>query len=210
LRSNLGSDESSIVDCFLKFVGNYDYTTRKQFVWDWVSYHELHHGTGYGRTMKDHFNLVAYMRKHTKKYLDLDSRLNKLQEIAKDADSFGNGSLALVYPAYYYAAVVGEEPRELIRYVTSFTHSNEDATRAVNLLMDIIEGKHVEAPTEEFIRENCFAEHATAYNTLLTAMFIADVDTEMEVIRRGVWVCGDTDSTLATAMLIWKLKQQIQ
>lgn len=206
LKSSQGSDESSIVDCFLKFVADYNYTTREQFVWDWVNYHQLHHGTGYGRTMKDHFNLLSYMRKHTEKYPDLDSRLNKLAEISKDADSFGNGSLALVYPAYFYGFVVGEEPAEFVRYLTSFTHTNEDVTRAVNLLMDIIEGKHVDAPTEEFIRKNCFAEHATAYNTLLTAMYIADAGTEMEVIRRGVWVGGDTDSTLATAMLLWILK----
>jgi ADP-ribosylglycohydrolase len=206
LKSSQGSDESSIVDCFLKFVADYNYTTREQFVWDWVNYHQLHHGTGYGSTMKDHFNLVSYMRKHTEKYPDLDSRIYKLAEISKDADSFGNGSLALVYPAYFYGFVVGEEPAEFVRYITSFTHTNEDATKAVNLLMDIIEGKHVDAPTEEFIRKNCFAEHATAYNTLLTAMYIADAGTEMEVIRRAVWVGGDTDSTLATAMLLWKMK----
>ena len=206
LHSNQGSDESSIVDNFLKFVGNYDYTTREQFVWDWLSYHQLHHGTGYGRTYKDHFNLMSYIRKHKEKYPDLDSRISKLQEIAADTDSFGNGSLALVYPAYYYSAVVGEEPRQFVEYVTSFTHANCDATKAVNLLMDIIEGKHVEPPTEEYIRAHCTAEHATAYNTLLTAMFIADAETENEVIRRGVWVSGDTDSTLATAMLLWSLK----
>lgn len=208
LNSNQGSDESSIVDCFIKFVGNYEYAGKDQFVWDWVSYHQLHHGTGYGSTMRDHFNLVSYIRKHKEKYPDLDSRISKLQEIATDADSFGNGSLALVYLAYYYAAIVGEEPREFVRYITSFTHANDDATKAVNLLMDIIEGKHVEAPTEEFIRANCIAGRATAYNTLLTAIFIADAGGEMEVIRRGVYVCGDTDSTLATAMLLWALKQK--
>ena len=155
---------------------------------------------------KDHFNLVAYIRKHNEKYPNLGSKINKLAEIAKDADSFGNGSLALVYPAYYYAAVVGEKPREFVRHITGFTHANEDATRAVNLLVDIIEGKDIAPPSEEYIREHCCGEHATAYNTLLTALFIADAGTETEVIRRGVWVSGDTDSTLATAMLLWTMK----
>ena len=52
LKSNHGSDESSIVDCFLKFVEGYDYTTDERFVWDWLCYHQQHHGTGYGRTYR--------------------------------------------------------------------------------------------------------------------------------------------------------------
>lgn len=212
MLSNQGSDESSIVDCFLKFVRGYDYITRDQFVWDWLVYHELHHGTGYGKTYKDHFNLVSYIRKHSKKYPDLTSRLNKLGEIAKEANSFGNGSLALVYPAYYYACVVGEEPNEFVRYVTTFTHTHEDAMNAEKLLCRFIENPRylVEylVPTESELKQlYCMSSQVTAYNTLLTALFIADVDTEVGVIRRGLWVGGDTDSTLATALLLWTLKQ---
>jgi ADP-ribosylglycohydrolase len=213
LLSNQGSDESSIVDCFLRFAGGYQYTTREQFAWDWLDFHEQKHGTGYGRTYRNHFNLVAYIRKHTDKYPDLVSRIDKLEEIARDADSFGNGSLALVYPAYYYSAIIGEEPLEFVRYVTSFTHAHEDAMKAVTLLCSFIENPRLIAeypiPDEdELKRLFCCSSYVTAYNTLLTALFIADAGTEMEVIRRGVETGGDTDSTLATAMLLLSLRSK--
>lgn len=213
LRSGQGSDESSIVDCFLRFADRYRYTTREQFVWDWVDFHEQNHGTGYGRTYRDHFNLVAYIRKHQEKYPDLLSRLHKLEEIAMDADSYGNGSLALVYPAYYYAAVIGEEPTEFVRYLTSFTHAHADAMQAVTLLCSFIDdprliAEHHVPDMDEIKRLYKIMPKATAYNTLLTALFIADAGTEMEVVRRGVWVSGDTDSNLAMAMLLWTLKMK--
>ena len=211
LLSNQGSDESSIVDCFLRFAGRYRYSTREQFAWDWVDFHEQNHGTGYGRTYRDHFNLVAYIRKHPEKYPDLGSRLGKLEEIARDADSYGNGSLALVYPAYYYAAIIGEEPVGFVRYVTSFTHAHADTMKAVTLLCSFIENPRLIAehpvPSEDEIKRLYnITPQATAYNTLLTALYIADAGTEIEVIRRGIWVSGDTDSTLATALLLWSLK----
>jgi len=213
LLSNQGSDESSIVDCFLRFAGGYEYTSREQFAWDWVDCHEQKHGTGYGRTYRDHFNLVAYIRKHTEKYPDLGSRIEKLEEIARDADSYGNGSLALVYPAYYYAAIIGEEPYEFVRYVTSLTHAHADTMKAVTLMCDFIGNPRLiaeyQVPTEEEIKRlYSITPNPTACNTLMTAIYIADAGTEMEVIRRGVETGGDTDSTLATAMLLWSLKQK--
>jgi hypothetical protein len=213
LQSAKGSDESSIVGCFYMFAGWCHHTTKEQFVWDWVSYHEQNHGTGYGKTYRDHFNLVAYIRKHQEEYPDLASKLNKLSEIAVDVNSFGNASLALVYPAYYYAAIVGEEPYEFVRYLTGFTHAHADVMKAVTLLCNFIENPRLiveyRIPNEyELKRLYCSSSNVTAYNTLLTAIFIAGAESEMEVIRRGVYTSGDTDSTLATAMLLWSLKSK--
>lgn len=209
LKNHHGTDESSIVDCFIAYVkrcpwnGNPD-----SWLWGWLVYHQEYHGRGYGRTMKDHFSLIKYLVKRGEHML-LHEALAKVLEIAADANSFGNGSLCLVYPLYQYAkGHIGEYPaRDVVLAFTRCTHANTDAIMAVNLLMDLIDGRQVDPPGEKSVRENCFAERPTAYNTLLTAMFIADVDTEMEVIRRGVWVSGDTDSTLSTAMLLWALKQ---
>ena len=133
-------------------------------------------------------------------------------DFAKDADSFGNGALALVYPAYYYAPLVEEDPVEFVRDLTSFTHAHKDALKAVTLLISFFESPRtlLDYPimSEDGIRQLYNNEpHATAYTTLETALFIADVDTEKEVIRRGVWIGGDTDSTLSTAMLLWSIKQ---
>jgi len=212
LRSNQGSDESSIVDCFLQFVGNYQYATRNQFMWDWFVYHQEHHGTGYGRTMRDHFSLIRHLVKYGGK-MSLDDKLAKVFEISDDANSFGNGSLALCYPAYYYGTGIGGDPTEFVKQVTSFTHAHDEAMRAVTLLCNFIKSpqmlKEFQVPTEDELKQlYCREPQVTAYNTLLTAVFISDADSEMDVIRRGVWVGGDTDSTLATALLLWTLKRK--
>lgn len=208
LKNSQGTDESSIVDCFLAYVERHPWAGDLDFwLWGWLVYHQEHHGTGYGRTMRDHFALVSFLVKR-RQHLSFQQKLAKVREIAADADSFGNGALCLVYPLYRYArSGISELPaREVVMGFTRCTHTNEDAVKAVILLMDFIDGADVEPPTEACIREHYFAEHATAYNTLMTAMYIADAGTEMDVIRRGVYVGGDTDSTLATAMLLWKLK----
>lgn len=212
MKSLQGSDESSIVDCFTTFAGNYRYTTREQFVLDWCQYHQQHHGTGYGRTYRDHFQLVKYIAKSPSQYLDLHRVIAKLQEIARDANSFGNGSLAIVYPAYCYAQAIGEEPAEFVRYLVSFTHCHEDALQAVALLCQFIEQPELIADysvedDEEFKQRYCQL-HATAYNTLMTAVKCAMEEDEVAVIREGIRIGGDTDSVLATAMLLWRLQQK--
>ena len=217
LKSNRGSDESSIVDCFIRFVESYTYTALDQFVWDWLSYHQLHHGTGYGRTYRDHFALVKYMRKHTEKYPDLQSKLAKLLEISTDADSYGNGALAIVYPAYCYALAIDEDPAEFVRHITSYTHANPDVLEAVTRLCLFIEAPETiaqfyedsyAADDDEFKRCYCTG-HATASNTLVTAVKCSMKNDELGVIRETIRIGGDTDSTLATAMLIWSLRGSV-
>jgi len=218
LKSNQGSDESSIVDCFVNFIERYRYTTDEQFVWDWLCYHQQHHGTGYGRTMRDHFNLVGHLRRNGDIYPDLRSKIDKLAEIAADADSFGNGCLPLCYPAYCYAKTIGKEPVEFVRYLTSFTHSNPDAMEAVTRLCSFIEDPATiaifyedsgAASDEVFLKRYCTG-HPTAFHTLVTAVKCAMKETELDVIREGVRVGGDVDSVLATAMLVWTIKQKSQ
>ena len=209
LKSSQGSDESSIVDCFMAFIemnpwsGNLD-----SWLWGWLTYHQQHHGRGYGRTYRDHFNLVSFLRKRHPQYC-LSQKLDKVREIADDADSFGNASLALVYPLYQYAkGTITEMPaRDVVLWFTRHSHTNSDALKAVTRLMDAIDGDFIVSPGEGFIRKECCAEHATAWNTLMTAAFIADVDTKDELYRRGIWVGGDADSTMATAALLWSLKK---
>jgi len=217
LKSNHGSDESSIVDCFLKFTEGYAFTTDEQFTWDWLCYHQQHHGTGYGRTYRDHFNLVAHIIRHGDTYPDLRSKTKKLSEISAEADSFGNGCLALCYPAYCYAESIGEIPVEFVRGLTSFTHSNPDAMEAVTRLCAFIEDPTTIADfyqdsgvaDDELFRERYCGDHATAFNTLVTAVKCAMKNTEMDVIREAIRIGGDVDSSLATALLLWTMKQVI-
>jgi ADP-ribosylglycohydrolase len=218
LKSNQGSDESSIVDCFTTFVEGYSYTGREQFVWDWINYHQHHHGTGYGRTMRDHFAVVAHIRRHGDNYPDLNSKIRKLMEIAVDADSFGNASLALVYPAYCYAKTIDEDPSEFVRYLTGFTHAHPDAMEAVSRLCIFIEDpatieeyfNDTGAENDEVFRQRFCRGHATASNTLVTAVKCAMKETEMDVISEAIRIGGDVDSVLATAMLVWELKHSIE
>ena len=214
LKSSQGSDESSIVDCFLRFADGYPFSTREQFAWDWVTFHAKHHGTGYGRTYKDHFNLVAHIRKNAARYPDTGSRVRKLTEIAADADSFGNGCLALVYPAFCYARFIGQDPVEFVRYLTGFTHANRNAIEAVTLLCHFVECPQTIADfyadsgiSDDVVFRNRYCTgHASALNTLMTAVKCSIKGTWMGVIRAGLRIGGDTDSTLATAMLLWTLK----
>ena len=206
LKNTYGSDESSMVDCFVAYAGRCDMTLDlDSWTWGWLVYHQQNHGTGYGKTMKDHFALVKYLEQNSGN-LTVQQKLAKVRAIADEVNSFGNGCLSIVYPAYYYAAETGQDPRAFVLHLTSYTHTHADAKSAVNLLLDIIEGKGYTPPTEEYLRENQILEVPTASNTLQAAMYIADAQTGEEVIRRGIRAGGDADSTLATAMLLWALK----
>jgi ADP-ribosylglycohydrolase len=208
MKSIQGSDESSIVDCFLAYSGRILwYGNMNDWLWGWLSYHQDHHYSGYGSTYRDHFALVQYL---VQEKMPVVEKIEKVQFMAAEDNSFGNACLALVYPLYQYARENISEcsAREVVLLFTRCTHTHEDAIKAVNLLMDIIDGKAYVPPTEEYLRENRCAELPTAFNTLLTAMYIADVETEDEVIRRGIYVSGDTDSTLATAMMLWAMKEK--
>ncbi|MGD9686427.1 MAG: ADP-ribosylglycohydrolase family protein [Desulfobacter sp.] len=210
MKSAQGSDESSIVDCFIKFVTGYICMGRDQFTWDWCMYHQQHHGVGYGRTYRDHFKLVQYLDRHSDLYPELQSRIVKMLQIARDANSFGNGCLAIVYPAYCYARAIGEEPVAFVRYLVSFSHAHDDAMGAVSLMCDFID--HPEriadycVSDDEAFRQRYCSPHATAYNTLMAAVKCAMQPTEVDVLREGIRIGGDTDSVLATAMLLWKLQ----
>ncbi len=207
-KSIRGTDESSIVENFISYINYHPWNGNlDEWVWGWLAYHQQNHGTGYGRTYRNHFLLVKYLDKQP---LSIQERLAKVRMIADEDNSFGNACLALVYPLYEYAkAYIPDIPaRELVLLVTRHSHTNLDAIRAVTRLMDVIDGNLIEAPAEEMIRDNHCAEHATAWNTLLTAAYIADVATEEALYRRGIHVGGDADSTIATAALLWHLNRR--
>lgn len=208
-RSTQGSDESSIVDCFISFVSSYRYSNKVTFAWDWCRYHQEHHRTGYGRTYKDHFQLVKHLAKNLNQYLSHESMILRLQQIAQEVNSFGNGCLALCYPAYCYARAVGEQPVAFVRYLTGFTHTHGDAMQALTQFCSFIDRPETIADLaiaddQEFL-QRYGKHHATAYNTLMTAAKCAVKGGYMEVMREAVRIQGDTDSVLSTAMLLWCL-----
>ncbi len=207
LKSSQGSDESSIVDCFLGYVAKHPWNgDLDSWLWGWLVYHQQHHGRGYGRTYRDHFSLISFLNKRRPEFT-VTQKLAKVREIADDADSFGNASLALPYPLYQYArgSITEYTAREVVLWFTRHSHANDDALKAVSRLLDAIDGNKITSPGEDVIRRNHCAAQATAWNTLMTAAFIADVETEDELFRRGIWVGGDADSTMATAALLWAL-----
>lgn len=208
--STQGTDESSIVDCFIGYIAKYPWKgDMNSWLWGWLIYHQQHHGWGYGKTYRDHFALVRFLAK-SRKSLSVADKLAKIREIADEADSFGNACLALVYPLYQYAkANIQDIPaREVVLWFTRHSHCNSDALKAVNRLMDAIDGDRINSPGEEVIRSRHCAENATAWNTLMTAAYISDAQSEEEMYLQGIHVGGDTDSTIATAALLWQLSRQ--
>jgi hypothetical protein len=118
------------------------------------------------------------------------------------------------YPAYCYVITIDEDQAEFVRYLTGFTHSHVDAIEAVTRLCLFIKDPstiddffdNTGAESDEMFRQRFCPGHATAFNTLVTAVKCAMKNMEMDVIRKAVRIGGDVDSVLATAMLIWKLK----
>ena len=208
LKSSRGTDESSIVNCFLAYVERRPWNgDMDSWQWGWLVYHQENHGTGYGKTYRNHFALVDYLNKRRHDCTAAE-KLAKVRQISEEADSFGNACLALVYPLYLYAkANIKEMPaRDVVLWFTRHTHASANAEMAVSRLMEAIDGNRIESPGEDIVRRDLCDGNATAWNTLLTAAYIADVETEEELYRRGIWVGGDVDSTMATAALLWAIK----
>lgn len=181
-----------------------------------------HNGaSGYGRTYRDHFGLVKHLIKE--RQLNLDT----IFRISAERNSFGNGCLALVYPVHCYAKDNGLPAWDLVEAFTRIVYTHPMALKAVRLLHDLIEiaescgdpfdiesgepcvrefFRHgIELSPAEFIER--YPDNVVALHTLFHALYGAhDARSEEDVIVKTVNLGGDADSVLATAMLIWALK----
>jgi ADP-ribosylglycohydrolase len=194
--SPLGSDESSIVDCFLAFTASYRFSTTTQFLWDWCQYHTEHHGTGYGRTYKEHFADMKSLRRN----YTAEEGVAHLYRISKERNSFGNGCLALVLPAYFYARKQGLPPQRFIEEITTLNYFHPEAVGACERLYQIVSradnGCHDYPPYTEPLAV------IKAPDTLNAALYCGDEDTEEAVIRKAIYLGGHVDSVLSLALLL--------
>ncbi|KAB0669283.1 hypothetical protein F6V30_10695, partial [Oryzomonas sagensis] len=128
-----GTDESDIVDCWCRFIADYNFTTINSLLLDWCLIHYAgHRATSYGQTWQDHFSLMKSLIK--KGPVDLDT----IQAIAQDRNSFGNGCLALVYPVHCYARTIEVDSQKLVEAFTRLTHTHTLAIEAVGLIHRVI------------------------------------------------------------------------
>jgi ADP-ribosylglycohydrolase len=221
-RKGSTSDETDIVECFVKFTGAYRFTDVDQLLLDWCEFHYRNYKvTGYGRSYSDHFRLMKWLDRKG------ETRLDTIRSVARDRNSFGNGCLALVYPVHCYAKDNGLPAWDLVEAFTRLVYAHPVALAAVRLLNDLIEtaegggdpfdvesgdpyvrqflGHGITLPVEEFIRT--YPDSAVALHALFHALYGAHgAASEEEVIVKTVNLGGDADSVLATAMLIWTLK----
>jgi ADP-ribosylglycohydrolase len=201
--STYGSDESSIVDCFLAFTENYRLKDMDQFLWDWCLYHTDHHGTGYGKTYKEHFADMKFLRK---KY-DAAEGVKQLYRISSERNSFGNGSLAMVYPAYCYFLNQGYEPKNYVEWMTTLNYAHPDAVNACRRLYEIIR-------RADYYDDTTFPEYSRpidtikASDTLNAAIYCADQETVEDVIKTAIYTGGDIDSFLSLALLLHGILKQ--
>lgn len=136
-RGGLPTDETDIVKCFDSFIRDYRDKGIVNLLLDWVVYHSKHRAHAkYGRTYMEHFQTVGTLK--AKETLTLE----RLYELSKDKNSFGNACLALVYPVYHLSdrMNLGRDDRHLlIEGVCKLTHAHSQAIGAVTLLFAVID-----------------------------------------------------------------------
>ncbi|RME05932.1 MAG: hypothetical protein D6816_08295, partial [Bacteroidetes bacterium] len=141
--------------------------------------------------------------------------------------SAGNGCLALVLPVYVFARKHNLQPRRLVKAFCQISHAHGEALRASNFLCHVFEvhdGVKESLPFEELpsaLREyvgqshwqldpsgfvsryphNALAPEAVAY-ALYT---VQNSKREEDVIALTVSLGGDVDSTLALALMLYKI-----
>jgi len=198
LLNNRGTDESDLLDCWVKFIGSGWLVTPV----DWAEYYTMYSNPscGYGKAMPDFFRLVKYLRQNG------GVTYGKLVEISVDRNSFGNLCLQMVLPVVAYAKELGVDPYEAVGIYTVMTHAHPIAQRAcAELARLFLEGPQSMLPV---LPEKSRTGHADAMHTLGLAWWCAQSDTKEQVIEVALYESGDADSVLALALLLWGWRLQ--
>jgi hypothetical protein len=207
-----GTDESDIVRCFMEFMA--DPSTRGyESGWRLAAWAEFvtknRRATRYGGTWSRFFALV--------RFLDNVS-YDKLVEISKDANSFGNGCLPLAVCAAEYQFYP-----EMLEQLIVMTHHHPDALLACRMVC-FMTGKSLNrsmefAPTSadddrlaafEALDDSRLADVTPhALGCLVAARRCAAGASEMsDIIARAGRIGGDVDSYMALAFFLhtkgWK------
>lgn len=193
-----GTDESSIVRTFDRFRTVNDdwlYKDNRALAVAWCKFHAKHRtSTKYGKTWKNHFALV--------KFLDSAGRLEwlRLVDVARDANSFGNGCLAMVFPVWdlWHTQMKGRNAPDVIEAFIKTTHYHNDAIDACKRLWVFFQDHDWTAITNLPKRDTVHA-----LGCLEAAVRVAyDAQGEQEMIVRASEIGGDVDSYLSLAFLL--------
>lgn len=201
-----GTDESDTVRLFIRFANGYRWAGDDQeFAVAWCDFHERHRAaTSYGRTWRDHFTLVAWLRKQG--CLNYQSLARVALDREGGTGSAGNGALALAYPACLFAREVGADPQRLAETLTLASHAHPKAVESMRLLVAFFCGRRSLASLQidpGVGSGNLHRYSVLAPCTLLMAARCAELASKEEVVAQAVANGGDVDSILGLALLLW-------
>lgn len=208
-RFPTGTDESDLVHNFIRFTKQYQWRgDGKHFAVEWAKFITANHRhTSYGKTWRELFALVRFLRKNRK-----DITFEGLSRIAKDVDSCGNGILALAYPAWRYSKVVDADPFNLIHDLAAVSHANDLAKICLSSLIWHFSTRGKTRPPAELIladfpEANYRMVTHLAPGCLLAAFECAQGKKLEDVLETACQIGGDMDSYLSLALLLWGFKR---
>ena len=228
-----GTDESDIVDCFERFVSQYNYDgDTNDLLLSWARFHERNRrATSYGGTWKDYFATVKAMDRSGRLTVE---NLFRLSAERKPGGSQGNGCLPLSLPVYDYSKKIGVGSKEIVQLFFRLSHAHENALGCARYLCDLfaaleggfeplnvksdcgvvecfLKNKEWIIQPDEFAKKH--PNNMLCCETVVHALFGAmNADDEQDLILKIVSMGGDVDSVLAMALMIhhvvpnWKVK----
>ena len=194
-KSPVPTDESDIVDCFMKFTSGinvFDFKSPEEFALQWYLFHDKSYRVClYGRAWEDHF---LVMRVPKIKYA-------KTVAISEDRNSLGNGALVLVYPIYLMTRMFGHEAvYAMVETVVAGTHYPAifSALKLASFFLDDVYGDLGLEGESTSLADGC----------LYYAAQCAREDSIRGVIREAYRLGGDVDSVLSLALLMHKFERR--
>lgn len=204
-----GTDESDIVNTFGLFGMSYGvngliYEDLREAALKWFVFHAEHRkSVRYGKSYKRHFALVRLL--NSTGSLDYD----RMMELSKDQNSFGNGALALALPLYilWERSMRGYHPTAFVSTFVRPVHFHRDVEKAFSILWDFFVRGSYEQLFKLMNERDMFwvsAERTPhVLGCLATAAYCAHEAVEpRDILRNASLIGGDVDSYLSLAFLI--------
>lgn len=234
-KAGTRTDESDLVDCFNKFMEDYDFRVEERCLLDWAVFISKNKSVvKYGKAFPDFFRTVGALEANN------TLSVERLYDIAVDRNSCGNGCLSLVLPVYHLGDSLNIGKKDKHRLIVDFcrlTHAHELALQGVSFLFmalditlndgdpfalgaygayDKLTAPPLKTALAEFLGSSLTASpeefikrynnNSTALNTVFYALYcVRNAASLEEVAVRVVTLGGDVDSVNALAFMLWGL-----